>query len=303
MPPRKPQDQVIAAFNAKHGEGRYNYDLVEYLGNNIKVWIICNECSHKWKQAPSKHQDGQGCPECEKVLKAQRNKDIRGHTTESWIAAAVEIHRDRYDYSLAVYKGNTEPIKIICQEHGVKELLRAGSHINGRMQGCPDCSESISKGAAAVARALKELGVDYIEEWTDHDCMDIGKLRFDFYLPKYHTVIEYDGKQHFRPGAWNQDKNKNEYELLMLRRRDAIKSQYCKANNISLMRITPEVAVNEMVDHIDYRLELYSDRVKVDIRFVPEDAEYIKKVGMDQYLKDLKGMAELVRDKQKKKAH
>ena len=46
------------------------------------------------------------------------------------------------------------------------------------------------EGAAAVAMALSELGVEYIEKWTDHDCIDIGKLRFDFYLPKYFTAIE-----------------------------------------------------------------------------------------------------------------
>ena len=32
------------------------------------------------------------------------------------------------------------------------------------------------EGPAAVAMALRELGVDYMEEWTDHDCIDIGKL-------------------------------------------------------------------------------------------------------------------------------
>ena len=41
------------------------------------------------------------------------------------------------------------------------------------------------------------------------------------------------------------------------------------------------------MDHIDYRLELYSDRVKVDIRFVPEDAEYLKEVVWINTLKNL----------------
>ena len=50
-------------------------------------------------------------------------------------------------------------------------------------------------------------------------------------------------------------------------------------------------------------LELYSDRVKVDIRFVPEDAEYLKEVGMDQYLRELKQWGEIVRDIRKKTAH
>ena len=44
------------------------------------------------------------------------------------------------------------------------------------------------EGPAAVAMALRELGVDYMEEWTDHDCIDIGKLYFDFYLTKYLTI-------------------------------------------------------------------------------------------------------------------
>ena len=135
------------------------------------------------------------------------------------------------------------------------------------------------EGAAAVAMALSELGVEYIEKWTDHDCIDIGKLRFDFYLPKYFTAIEYDGHQQLKLSHWSEDEAKN---------RHAIKSLWCKKNNISLLRITSEVAAEDMLDHIDYWLELYTDRLKVDVRYSPEDEDYIKEVGVDQYLKELK---------------
>ena len=63
---------------------------------------------------------------------------------------------------------------------------------------------------------------------------------------------------------------------------------WCKKNNISLLRITSEVAAEDMLDHIDYWLELYTDRLKVDVRYSPEDEDYIKEVGVDQYLKELK---------------
>ena len=143
-------------------------------------------------------------------------------------------------------------------------------------------------GPVAVAMALSELGVEYIEEWTDHDCIDIGKLRFDFYSPKYFTAIEYDAHQQLKLSQWSQYEAKNKHKLVIAKRRHAIKSLWCKKNNISLLRITSEVAAEDMVDHIDYWLEVYTDRLKVDVKYASEDEDYIKEVGVDQYLEELK---------------
>tara|TARA_B100001248_G_scaffold120828_1_gene90361 strand:- start:122 stop:610 length:489 start_codon:yes stop_codon:yes gene_type:complete len=144
------------------------------------------------------------------------------------------------------------------------------------------------EGSAAVAMALRELGVDYIEKWTDHDCIDIGKLRFDFYLPKYFTALEYDAHLPFKLSYRAKDEAKNKHNLIIAKRRHAIKSLWCKKNNISLLRITSEVAAKDMVDHIDYWLEVYTDRLKVDVKYASEDEDYIKEVGVDQYLEELK---------------
>ena len=43
-----------------------------------------------------------------------------------------------------------------------------------------------------------------------------------------------------------------------------------------------------MVDHIDYWLDVYTDRLKVDVKYASEDEDYIKEVGVDQYLEELK---------------
>ena len=144
------------------------------------------------------------------------------------------------------------------------------------------------EGPTAVAMALRELGVDYIEKWTDHDCIDIGKLRFDFYLPKYFTALEYDAHLPFKLSHRAKDEAKNKHNLIIAKRRHAIKSLWCKKNNISLLRITSEVAAKDMVDHIDYWLEVYTDRLKVDVKYASEDEDYIKEVGVDQYLEELK---------------
>jgi len=144
------------------------------------------------------------------------------------------------------------------------------------------------EGPVAVAMALRELGVEYIEKWTDQDCIDIGKLRFDFYLPKYFTALEYDAHLLLKLSHWSKDEAKNKLNLVIAKRRHAIKSLWCKKNNISLLRITSEVAAKDMVDHIDYWLEVYTDRLKVDVKYASEDEDYIKEVGLGRYLEELK---------------
>ena len=73
-----------------------------------------------------------------------------------------------------------------------------------------------------------------MQEKTFNDCYNPEtnvRLRFDFYLPDYNCCIEYDGIQHFE--GWSNS-------LLNLRDnkyRDNIKEEYCKNNNIRLIRI------------------------------------------------------------------
>jgi hypothetical protein len=43
---------------------RYDYSKVEYTNNVTKVLIKCNKCNYEFKQQPSSHLNGQGCPHC-----------------------------------------------------------------------------------------------------------------------------------------------------------------------------------------------------------------------------------------------
>lgn len=47
-----------------HGEGRYDYTLVEYRGNKQKVLLRCNDCGLIFSQRPNDHTQGVGCPAC-----------------------------------------------------------------------------------------------------------------------------------------------------------------------------------------------------------------------------------------------
>lgn len=286
MSRKKTTEEIIAEFRDVHGD-RYDYRDVVYDGGKVKVVIWCKKHNHPFQQAPVKHKAGQGCDICaEEARDAHRRSS--GHTTQSFIKRARELHGDRYDYSEVEYTGYDCTIMIGCPDHGLQPVI-AYQHIASDVRrGCKICSSTQSKHAAAIERFLIEENYEYIKEWSDHDCKDKNKLRFDFYLPKQRLIIEYDGDQHFRPANWSRDDTKNKMNFLNGRRRDAIKSIWCKANKINLMRITSNVDLDEIPDYLDYMIDSYSGRERIDIRFLPTEWEIIEKDGIEAFLEYLK---------------
>jgi hypothetical protein len=58
-------------------------------------------------------------------------------TTKEFIADAIEVHGNKYDYSKVNYESNSKKVVIICKEHG--EFLKTPQvHIKG--QGCRICN-------------------------------------------------------------------------------------------------------------------------------------------------------------------
>ena len=97
--------------------------------------------------------------------------------------------------------------------------------------GCPQCNES--KGERSIRQWLQLHNIAYISQKSFSDCRDKKPLPFDYYLPDYNTVIEYDGEQHYRPVEFFG--GTKHFEKVSYH--DRIKNDYCKAHNISLLRI------------------------------------------------------------------
>lgn len=77
-----------------------------------------------------------------KLRKAKNNscgcgRNTRNYTKEHFIQHAVEIHKNKYDYSKVVYLGSKQPVEIICQEHG---SFWQSPHIHIQKSGCKVCS-------------------------------------------------------------------------------------------------------------------------------------------------------------------
>jgi thiol-disulfide isomerase/thioredoxin len=102
---------------------------------------------------------------------------------------------------------------------------------------CPICKESL--GERTISNYLKQNNILFEREKKFNDCK--GKrqvLPFDFYLPEYSILIEFDGRQHYVPvnfyGCSNKQAQKTHIELI---ENDKLKNKYCIENNIQLIRI------------------------------------------------------------------
>lgn len=95
------------------------------------------------------------------------------------------------------------------------------------------CGCSMSTGEVLLAKALRKNKIKFVKQKKFDGCVDKGVLRFDFYLPNYGWCIECNGHQHYRPVEWFG----GEEQFATQKRRDKIKSDFCKDNFIPLIRI------------------------------------------------------------------
>lgn len=144
----------IKKARAVHGEA-YSYPEQPYANNKGKVRIVC-PVHGEFLQKANGHLSGRGCPECANDLKRERNYAIRDGLAETKIAQLVAAFPE-YDFSKAVYAGNSKKIEVRCATHGVFYPTPANMLTNGT--GCPGCGLDKVRQAADSKRLTTEQWV------------------------------------------------------------------------------------------------------------------------------------------------
>lgn len=72
-------------------------------------------------------------------------------THEQFVADAVAVHGEKYDYSKSAYDGAKVKVEIVCREHG--PFMQAPNKHVAASRGCPQCG-------ARRQGAMKELGLE-----------------------------------------------------------------------------------------------------------------------------------------------
>lgn len=214
--------------------------LEEYSGANSPILHMCLKHNTEWLISPNNALHGNGCDKCrgEKIADKARN------THDYYLDRVADINQNIE----VIEKYVDASTKIIhkCKIDGYEWY--ATPHCILRGTGCPKCNKSY--GENSIELYLMDNDIDYIYQYKFDDCKDKRLLPFDFYLPEYNTCIEYDGVQHFEPTDFSgKGKEWANKQLEYTQRHDQIKNEYCKNNNIKLIRIPYYADIEEELNN------------------------------------------------------
>ena len=209
----------------------------EYTNCNQELEIICPN-GHNIKMSWKRFENGRRCPHCSERSWINRKKNIE--------SINEIISKEGYKF-LEEYTTAKTKMKCSCPNGHIFEI-NWNNFKSGKR--CPYCRKS--KGEEIIKSILEELKIDFISQYKFKDCKDLLPLPFDFYLPNYNLIIEYDGEQHFDVNrAFNSNENKF-WETVV---HDAIKNAYCEDNNINMLRI-PFWEYNNIKEIIENKLNI-----------------------------------------------
>jgi very-short-patch-repair endonuclease len=218
------------AFKAKTKKkfgNKFTYILEDYKNLQSKITIICKYHGIVHMTASSHLKSSTGCKKCSRKLAKYKMTKIQ-FTNDEFINKLKTLYGSIYSYDCTKYKKGQKFATIHCNKHGnirlgVKRLL------NGR--GCKKCG--ISKGELRIMKFLYDHNIKFTHQKIYEDCKNIKPLPFDFYIPKYNILIEFDGEQHDRPVR----KFGGKKGFMKQQKHDDIKNKYAENNKIQLFRI------------------------------------------------------------------
>ena len=148
------------------------------------VPLICTICHYRWNPMSYNILRGKGCPQCAGALP---------WTLQRFLEAAIAIHGNKYNYSVANYINHYRKIKIICPEHGEFEQLPS-NHLSAR--GCKMCGNNITQNKN------KKLLVDFI---TNAELIHGNK--YDYSGCEYHNNATKINIKCLKHGIFKQEPN------------------------------------------------------------------------------------------------
>ena len=203
--------------------------LEEYKSYHEKIQCRCKNCNHIWWANPKNLIQGSNCKPCGQL----RTGNILRKSDSQFKKEVFDLVGDEY-IILGTYESKSN--KILMKHNNCGHIYENTPNSFLRGNRCPLCKQS--KGEKAIKEFLIKNKIKFKIQKRFNDCRDVEPLPFDFYLPDNNICIEYDGHQHFKPvgfGSKNELKIVKGFIIVLIH--EEIKNNYCKENNIELIRI------------------------------------------------------------------
>lgn len=211
-------------------EGYIIKDWLNYQKTSDKV-LFKHSCGNEFEMTVNNFISGQRCP----VHRYDNAKFFEKKDHAHYLDKIEKLDDYKEYLFLEKFDGGKKKVKVKHLKCNTEYLVSPQKFIDGRR--CPYCSSTTnSKPIIKIKEILDNENINYINEKTFSNLVnpETGRrLRFDFYLKDLNLMIEYDGEMHYLVSKFNP-KEKLEYRQKL----DKIKTNYCKENNIKLLRIS-----------------------------------------------------------------
>lgn len=189
-----------------------------YCGADKPIWFKCKTCNHKWKTQPYNIiNNNSSCPKCSK-------RKTHNQFVNEMLSVNPNIN------IISQYVMSNCDVRCECNICGHIWSAKPYNLLNGTS--CPKCN--MSHGERAIIKYLNNYDIDYISQYSFDDLLGVGGglLSYDFYLPQYNMLIEYQGEFHD-----HTDRLRGEYEFQKQKIHDERKREYAQTHNIKLLEI------------------------------------------------------------------
>lgn len=238
------QKERVAQSNIIRGGGDLTGEIYNYLtvlglsdtkknnnGKNKRFWKCQCKCGKivevNTNDLRSGHTKSCGC------MVHERNQNFIDEVGKRYgkLVVLEYVGKNKDKRSLWKCKCDCGNIKITTGKS-----LRAGF--------CTSCGCVISKGEEKISQCLRELNINFIQQFSFSDLRDYDKTRplplyFDFAIfdekNNLKFLIEYQGEQHTREVDFF-DKG-DEKQFINRQKRDLLKEQYCLSHHVKLIKI------------------------------------------------------------------
>lgn len=210
----------------------------KYIDDSTKIKHRCSICNNEWFVKPNDILNKHGCPNC--AIKKRKETLSAAHIVSNinsfnkaknnFLNKLKIVLNDSVE-PLEEYKGSEIKIKVRCKECGRVWFTKPNYLLNGN--GCV-CSRR-SKGERKILGFLRSKNIEPEQEKKFDNLVGLGggKLRFDFYLKKQNVLIEFQGKQHYKP----IERLGGEENFKIIQKHDEIKRKFCLEHNIKEIEI------------------------------------------------------------------
>lgn len=204
--------------------------LISKKTDVVNIWIKCTEVKYHGSYNTNCYifYSGCKCPYCNPFASNKVHPlDSFGYKhfdkAQSW-------HPDNKISPFRVALNSGKKYRFVCPECNHEWDVRLADINHG--QWCPQCASS--KGEQKITKWLRINNINFIPQKEFDGLIGLGggNLSYDFYLPDYNLLIEYQGE--FHDGTARQQ---TEEQFKKQKEHDKKKCEYAKGNNINLLEI------------------------------------------------------------------